>query len=275
MVRRESVLEATLEEHVDSSRGRRNLRAAKPKNWSGHHGRRPVSLSLALAQDSDSGLLLRTDAASGAVLKFLDFFRRHGPKVRYVAFDGRFTTYANLAPLNADGVLFVTVRRRGKRMVASTLDIPTPDCREVRVPLARGTRLVSAHDGRVKLRGYGGELRQITVFRGPRRRPALLLTNDFDSALPRILRRYAKRWIVEQSIAEQLPFFHLNRLSSSMVIKVDFDFAITAVAYNLYRLLALDLPPGHQRLTPRARSSERCSPPAPRCSSPRTAALSP
>ena len=37
-----------------------------------------------------------------------------------------------------------------------------------------------------------------------------------------------------------------------MVIKVDFDLAITVVAYNLYRLLALDLPPGHRHLTARS-----------------------
>ena len=101
------------------------------------------------------------------------------------------------------------------------------------------------------LRGYDGELRQITVLRGRSRRPALLLTNDFDSSLSHILRRYARRWLVEQSISEQLAFFHLNRLSSSMVIKADFDLAMTVTAYNLYRLLALDLPPGHRHLTAR------------------------
>ena len=42
-----------------------------------------------------------------------------------------------------------------------------------------------------------------------------------------------------------------NRLSSSMVIKVDFDLAMTITAYNLYRLLALDLPAGHSHLTAR------------------------
>ena len=54
----------------------------------------------------------------------------------------------------------------------------------------------------------------------------------------------------EQSISEQLAFFHLNRLSSSMVIDVDFDLAV--LAYNLLRLLALDLPPGYQSLTARS-----------------------
>ena len=34
-----------------------------------------------------------------------------------------------------------------------------------------------------------------------------------------------------------------------MVIKVDFDLAITVLAYNLYRLLALELPPGYRHCT--------------------------
>ncbi len=36
-----------------------------------------------------------------------------------------------------------------------------------------------------------------------------------------------------------------------MVIKVDFDLAMTVLAYNLLRLLALDLPPGYRHLTAR------------------------
>ena len=46
-------------------------------------------------------------------------------------------------------------------------------------------------------------------------------------------------------------FFHLNRLSSSIEIKVDFDLTLTVIAYNLYRLLALDLPPGHSQMSAR------------------------
>ena len=232
--------------------------ATLQKHWAASRGRALLGLSAALAQDPDSGLLLRTDAgtrresADGAVLEFLDFFRRHGPAVRYLAFDSRFTTYKHLAQLDRDGVLFVTVRRRGKRLVERARALPAADRRQVRVPRARGTRLVQAHDARVPLRGYGAKLRQITIWRGPGRRPSLLLTNDFDSSLAHILRRYARRWLVGKSISEQLAFFHLNRLSSSMVIKVDFDLAITVVAYNLYRLLALDLPPGHRHLTARS-----------------------
>lgn len=227
-------------------------------HWSGHHGRSLVGLSVALAQDPDSGLILRSDpstrrdTASDTVLEFLDFFRKNsGPTLRYLAFDSRVTTYANLSRLNQDGVLFVTVRRRGKRLLKQARDIAPKDRRRIRVPVRNGARTVEAHDARVRLRGYQGQLRQITLLRGHSRRPALLLTNDLQSPMPAILRRYARRWLVEKSISEQLAFFHLNRLSSSMVIKVDFDLAMTVTAYNLYRLLALDLPPGHSHMTAR------------------------
>ena len=217
--------------------------ATLQKHWSGTHGCSLVSISAALAQDPDSGLLLQADASSirnetsaGTALEFLDFFRRHGPPIRYLVFDSRFTTYASLARLDKEGILFVTVRRRGKRLVANAHALDKSSLRSIRVPAASGTRLVPAHDETVALRDFGGELRQITILRGERRRPSLLLTNDFDSSLAAILRRYARRWLVEQSIAEQLAFFHLNRLSSSMIIKVDFDLAMTVLAYNLLRL---------------------------------------
>ena len=84
-----------------------------------------------------------------------------------------------------------------------------------------------------------------------RPREAVGVTNDFESSLVVPLSRYSGRWLVEQSTSAQLTFFHLNRLSSSMVIKVDFDLAMTVLAYNLYRLLALELPAGHRHCTAR------------------------
>ncbi len=73
-------------------------------------------------------------------------------------------------------------------------------------------------------------------------KPALIITNDFELPLEQIIRKYARRWLVEQEIDEHIQFFHLNRVSSSMVIKVDFDLTMSILAHNLYRLLAADLP---------------------------------
>ena len=225
------------------------------RHWSGTRNRSLLGLSAALAQDPDSGLLLRSDAtirrqaSAESVLEFLDFSHLGGLQLRFLVFDSRFTTYANLARLDQAGIRFVTVRRRGRQLVKAAQAIPPAERRQIRVPLHQGTRLVEVAEATVTLRGFGGDLRQITLLHGTRRRPSMLLTNDFDSSLSQILRRYARRWLVEKSISEQLAFFHLNRLSSSMVIKVDFDLALTVLAYNLYRLLALDLPPGYRHCT--------------------------
>jgi hypothetical protein len=45
----------------------------------------------------------------------------------------------------------------------------------------------------------------------------------------------------QKDISEQIEFFHLNRLSSSIVIKVDFDLTMSILAHNLLRLFAQDL----------------------------------
>ena len=47
---------------------------------------------------------------------------------------------------------------------------------------------------------------------------------------------------MEKEISEHVEFFHFNRNSSGMVIKVDFDFTMTILAHNLYRVLAMRLP---------------------------------
>ena len=56
-----------------------------------------------------------------------------------------------------------------------------------------------------------------------------------------IVRKYAKRWLVEKVISEQIEFFHLNKVSSSMVIKVDFEITMSILSQNIYRLFAFDL----------------------------------
>ena len=61
-----------------------------------------------------------------------------------------------------------------------------------------------------------------------------------NTSLETVVRKYARSWLVEKGISEQIEFFHLNKLSSSMVIKVDFDLTMTILAHNIYRLLALE-----------------------------------
>jgi len=84
-------------------------------------------------------------------------------------------------------------------------------------------------------------MRQVAITGHGKIKPALIITNDFDIKTEALVRKYARRWLVEKTISEQVDFFHLNRVSSSMVIKVDFDLTMIILAHNIYRLFALDL----------------------------------
>jgi hypothetical protein len=93
----------------------------------------------------------------------------------------------------------------------------------------------------IQLPRYEGSVRQIAITGHGQIKSALIITNDFSTALTDLIRKYTRRWIVEKGISEQIEFFHLNRVSSSMVIKVDFDLTMSILAYNLLRLFAMDL----------------------------------
>ena len=146
--------------------------------------------------------------------------------------------------MNNEGICFLTIRRRGQGILAKIEELSSSDWTTIRVPAAgKKSRSLLIHESSVKLRGYGEDpVRQIAIKGHGKIKPALIITNDFDSAVSVLICKYARRWLVEKTISEQTHFFHLNRLSSSMVIKVDFDLTMTILAYNLYRLLALELP---------------------------------
>ncbi len=199
-------------------------------NWSGTRHTTLASMLAVLAQEPDTGLItygdtnIRHDHKSDVVLEFLDFYHRSGTaELAYLVFDSKFTTYENLARLDPE-VKFITIRRRGKHIVETLEALPNSAWQQVRVPAADGKgRTLRVNDSRVFLRDYGKHVRQVAITGHGKIKPALIMTNDFEGDVKRIIRAYARRWLVEKDISEQIEFFHLNRLSSSIVIKVDFD----------------------------------------------------
>jgi len=221
-------------------------------NWSGKRGKALSSMLAILAQDPDSGIIdygnaniLQKDE-SDVVLEFLDFYQRNTPekdkKLRYIVFDSKFTSYENLRRLDQDQINFITIRRRGKQMLERIARLPKEGWVKVKVESAAGKyRYLRVYEEQVFLKGYEKEIRQIIITGNGKIKPAVVITNDFEMATERVIRKYARRWLVEKSISEQVDFFHLNLVSSSMVIKVDFDLTMTILACNLYRLFALEL----------------------------------
>lgn len=97
------------------------------------------------------------------------------------------------------------------------------------------------HESNIELRRYEGPVRQVIVCGNGREKPTFLITNDFDIPLEQLEGNYARRWRVENGIAEAVKFFHLNALSSPIAPKVHFDIALTMVAGTLYTILAKKL----------------------------------
>ena len=221
-------------------------------NWSGKRGKALGSMLAVLAHDPDSGLIdyghtrVVQKEENDVVLEFLDFYRSNQKKgdhpLRYIIFDSQFTNYENLKKLDQSDIKFITIRRRGKLMLGRISNLPTAGWKTIRVECAGNKqRSLRVYDEQVYLKGYGQDIRQIIITGNGKIKPAVIITNDFDLSVEKIIRKYARRWNVEKTISEQIEFFHLNLVSSSMVIKVDFDLTMSVFAHNLYRLFALDL----------------------------------
>lgn len=221
-------------------------------NWSGKRGKALSSMLAILAHDPDTGIInygntnVTHKNESNEVLEFLDFYKSGTSsgesKLKYLVFDSKFTNYENLKKLDDKKIKFVTIRRRGKNIVDRLEQIPAKLKKTIRVEMAGNKkRSLTVLDEEIYLKGYGDTIRQISITGHGKIKPAIIITNDFDLKVENIVRKYTKRWIVEKAISEQIDFFHLNLVSSSMVIKVDFDLTMSILTHNIFRLLALDL----------------------------------
>lgn len=220
-------------------------------NWAGKRGKALASMLAVLAHDPDTGIInygntnVMHKNESEQVMEFLDFYKSGvstNKNLRYLVFDSKFTNYENLRKLDGNSVKFLTIRRRGKQIIKRLENIPANKKKKIRVEMAGNKkRSITIYDEKIYLKGYNKTIRQISITNHGKIKPAMIITNDFDLPVEKIVRKYTKRWIVEKAISEQVSFFHLNLVSSSMVIKVDFDFTMSILTHNLFRLLAMDL----------------------------------
>ena len=217
------------------------------KHWAGAHNKTMKGALTLFAQDAASKLILYSaadisrDEADDQVLNFLSFWKsiRRGIKSTFV-FDSKFTTYANLSALNTQGIKFITLRRRGKKLIDNINKLKL--WKRIHITHAkRKYPYPQVHESFVTLRDYDGELRQIVIRGNGHEKPAFLITNDFDASLELLVSNYSRRWRVENVISEAVKFFNLNALSSPILLKVHFDVIMTMMADTLYNMLAQKL----------------------------------
>jgi hypothetical protein len=143
------------------------------------------------------------------------------------------------ARLNQRGVHFVTIRRRGARLVQAILRRPAGDRTAAVIDIPkRRQRRVRYLEQPVRLRGYEGAVRQVAVTGLGREEPTLFLTNHFEAPPRELIMDYARRNRIEDGLGTSVDFFHLDCLSSEVRLTVDLDAALTVIAHGCYRWLA-------------------------------------
>jgi hypothetical protein len=215
-------------------------------NWSGTRNKSLLSILAALGQDPDTGIITYGDTTitedkNDMPLEFLEFNKDGNTDLKWLVFDSKLTTYENLYKIHEQGISFITIRRRGSKIVEEISKIPVEKLKKISVPTSKGNRQVKIFESMIQIKGYKEEIRQIALIGDKRIKPALIITNNLKLKTEEIVRKYALRWMVEKEISEQIHFFHLNKVSSSIVIKVDFDLVMTILAHNLCKIFCQDL----------------------------------
>jgi hypothetical protein len=174
------------------------------------------------------------------IIRCVDFWQQQtGSPPQELVFDSRLTTYPHLNQLNQRDIHFITLRRRTRAMLAAIWSRPSSSWQRITLPaLTRKYRTPKVLEERITLKGYQGELRQVTVIDLGHEDPTVILTNNFKIRCPALVTRYAQRMLIENGIADAVQFFHIDALSSLVGLRVDLDLQITLMASSLYRLLA-------------------------------------
>ena len=228
------------------------------KHYVSRRSRSQKGILIFLARDAEERVLCYSNAAipkserADEILRFVDFWKQQtGHVPEELVFDSQLTTYQNLAQLTEQGIRFLTLRRRSRKMLAEIYARPASAWRRVTLKaLTRIYRHPRVLDERITLHDYGEqELRQLSVIDLGHEEPTLILTNDFRSKPAGLITRYARRMLIENGIAEAIQFFHIDALSSMVGLKVDFDLQITLMGSSLYRLLAQRLAEEYRRAT--------------------------
>jgi hypothetical protein len=176
----------------------------------------------------------------GELMRFVEFWRTvAGSDPKWLYFDSKVADYPELSRVNARGIRFVTIRRRGAALLrrlgrqpasawkAAVIDIPKRCHQRIRY------RAEEVHP-----RGYEGPIRQVAVTGLGREEPTLFLSNDFEETPRDLIIRYAGRNRIEDGLGISVNFFHLDCLASEVRPNVDPDAALTVIANGCYRWLA-------------------------------------
>ncbi len=224
------------------------------KHYVSKRSRRQKGLLAFLAQDAEKRVFcyangqVRKEDQNDEILRFVEFWKQKtGHLPEELIFDSRLTSYANLSKLNKQGIQFMTLRRRSRKLLQEIYATPPSAWRRIQLEsIGRIYKTPRILDRRISLPRYEGPLRQLSIMDLGHEEPTLLITNQLQRAPSKLIERYAQRMVIENSIAEGINFFHMDALSSAVAMKVNCDLQLTLMASSLYRLLGSRVGKGYE-----------------------------
>jgi hypothetical protein len=214
------------------------------KHYVSRRSRRQKGILAFLAQDAQQQMFcyanadLRKNQQNDEILRFVEFWKAcTGTLPKELIFDSKLTTYSNLNTLNTQKINFITLRRRTDKIIEGLRAHPSA-WRKIELDnVTRQFRFPKILDQRIALEGYEGPIRQIAITDLGHEKPTLLLTNQLRRSASSLIEFYARRMLIENSIADSVEFFHIDALSSAVALKISCDLQLTLMASSLYRLL--------------------------------------
>jgi len=214
------------------------------KHYVSMRSRRQKSILTFLAQDADGDAFcyanadLRKGEENDEIFRFVAFWKKtRGVLPRHLVFDSKLTTYKNLVRLDDMDITFITLRRRSPSLRKEVALLPRSAWRTVELDVpTRKYKTPRVFDQTVTIEKRA--FRQLFIEDLGHEDATILLTNDRNISAAKLITRYARRMLIENALSDAVRFFHMDALSSTVGLKVDFDMALLVLASTLYRRLA-------------------------------------
>ena len=156
-----------------------------------------------------------------------------GQNPQWLSFDSEVVPYPALSRVNRCGIHFVTIRKRGVRVLRRLHALPASAWHRAVIDTTQHRpQRVRYVDETITWRGYEGPIRQLAVDGLGREQLTLFLSPEFQGSGRALIIRYTGRNRVEDALGQSINSFHLDCLASEVRLNVEPDVALTVASPN-------------------------------------------
>ncbi len=168
---------------------------------------------------------------------------------KYMAFDYSLADHENLGKLNRHGIRFYRFYpTAGGKTTGKDLDLPLMSHIHLYENSKERNPEIFVYEEKLLYPGYNPidspvehKLRHLNILYRNSSAKVSILTNDFFTEKKRIAQIYFEKYLNKKPVKKQIMLFHLNKDYLSMDIDVRFDFLMTVLSHNIYRLFIRDM----------------------------------